>query len=846
MSATAFAVHLKTLYQQAGEPTYALLIRQGEQQKPPVRLTNSSIGDWLTGTSTPNEGLPVRFLLEYLRAKAEQKGHRVPPLQWWLDLRKRAWKETHPDRGGRPSAKSGSEPTQEPLGPMISEVTDPFALEVHPAIEPLQSVMEMNLPTLPAYIEREHDVQLRGVVEQAAAGQSRVAVLVGGSSTGKTRACWEAVQALPDEWRLWHPLEPDRPDAVVDALGSIGPCTVVWLNETQHYLLTPGSKLGDRVAAGFRELLRSPDRGPVLVLGAVWPEYWATLTTPPTPGQNDPHAQARALLRGTGIPVADSFEGTALDELRVKALSDPRLAEALARGEGGRITQYLAGAPALLERYQNAPAAAKALIEAAMDARRLGHSLALSRVLLAEAASGYLTDTEWDNLGEEWLDEALTYTSSPCHGIRGPITRIRPRPRHPTPTEPHYRLADYLEEHGRAARRTARVPVELWDALTVHAAVRDTPQIAHEAERRGLYRYAYQLAARATAVGNPEAMLITADLLDRVGRIEEAVAFYKRVVERSSDKDLSIYAMSMAEHRLVGEGHTEEAITWLEELAKIGNVDAAEAADRLREAPQVDEKLIEFYRGKVEESGEGVAEALAFYERVSTSGESQRLRQAADDMKWGGQVQEAYMLHDKAVKAGDVDALQIANERIIQIGRTVRHTREDGQDLLETAEALNCAGRTYESTSFYQRAAEAGNFGCLRTAARRMAAERRAEEALTWLHGLAEAGNRHAQELVANQREWQNWAERADRLVGWACGLADSGFADAFRVAASELVEVGRIEAALTTYMRGAEAADRRSLIAAADLLKRGGRFEEGERLSRFGIEPGGRIAEPW
>ncbi|GGV52424.1 hypothetical protein [Streptomyces spectabilis] len=67
MIATAFAVHLKTLYQQAGEPTYALLIRQGQQQKPPVKLTNSSIGDWLTGRSTRNDGSPIRISVMFPR-----------------------------------------------------------------------------------------------------------------------------------------------------------------------------------------------------------------------------------------------------------------------------------------------------------------------------------------------------------------------------------------------------------------------------------------------------------------------------------------------------------------------------------------------------------------------------------------------------------------------------------------------------------------------------------------------------------------------------------------------------------------------------------------------------------
>jgi hypothetical protein len=51
---------------------------------------------------------------------------------------------------------------------------------------------------------------------------------------------------------------------------SIGPHTVVWLIEAQHYLLPEPASLGERVAAALRELLRGLDpdrsRGPVLIL----------------------------------------------------------------------------------------------------------------------------------------------------------------------------------------------------------------------------------------------------------------------------------------------------------------------------------------------------------------------------------------------------------------------------------------------------------------------------------------------------------------------------------------------------------------------------------------------------
>ena len=48
---------------------------------------------------------------------------------------------------------------------------------------------------LPAYVPRDHDAELAAVVTARRPGTSQMAVLVGGSSTGKTRACWEAATA---------------------------------------------------------------------------------------------------------------------------------------------------------------------------------------------------------------------------------------------------------------------------------------------------------------------------------------------------------------------------------------------------------------------------------------------------------------------------------------------------------------------------------------------------------------------------------------------------------------------------------------------------------------------------
>jgi hypothetical protein len=332
-----------------------------------------------------------------------------------------------------------------------------------------------------------------------------MAVLVGGSSTGKTRTCWEALELLRGQqppWRLCHPIDPPPAAAALRELPFIGPRTVLWLNEAQHYL-DAGNGQGERVAAGIRELLRDPSRAPVLVLATLWPEAWSTLTAHPPLGP-DPHDQARKLLTGRHIAVPGAF--TSDQMRRLAGTGDGRLAAAAAGAQDREVTQFLAGARELLARYQNAPPGAKALIDAAMDASRLGIRQALPLTFLEAAAPGYPTIIEYDQLAEDsdWLTEALRYTAAPCKGVRGPLTRTSSRASHTVGYGPEeaYRLADYLDQHGRVARSGRVPPGEFWTAAAAFADSRELGALASAARRRGLLLIAARLRKQAAARGD--------------------------------------------------------------------------------------------------------------------------------------------------------------------------------------------------------------------------------------------------------------------------------------------------------------------------------------------------------
>ncbi|MGW2785916.1 hypothetical protein ACWC3X_32480 [Streptomyces populi] len=126
--------------------------------------------------------------------------------------------------------------------------------------------------------------------------------------------------------------------------------------------------------------------------------------------------------------------------------------------DGGRVTQDLAGAPELLRRYEQASPAARALL----DVRRLGVGLNLPQAFLTDAVPGYLSQSDYDQLTDDWAERAYAELAELVHGKQAPLRRAIPRPpqRPPVPSTdaespvppsagPVFRLADYLEQHGR-------------------------------------------------------------------------------------------------------------------------------------------------------------------------------------------------------------------------------------------------------------------------------------------------------------------------------------------------------------------------------------------------------------
>lgn len=478
-------------------------------------IHDQAVGRWLKGT--PPRSTSSDQVVEVVKVLSKWAGEDCDT-RYWLKL----LEDAQP-----PKDRSGSAA----LGLPINQI-DPFKVGVRRPVSLSPAPVNDGQLRLTTYVPREHDEALRAVIAAAEGGKNRLAVLVGEVSTGKTRALWESVQALPSRWRLWHPIDSIE---LIEGLDTIQPHTVVWLNDAHLYLDPRDEKQSEHVAARLRRLLRQP--GPLLLLGTLWSAYAHRLTSAGPTGDLIPHPQVAELLADSAaslITVPPAFTAQQLWAVRTAAKTDRRLRFAHKHAEGGRIMQVLSGIPFLIQRCDQAPEAARAVIEAAFDLYRYGHGQDLPRSLLEAAASSYLGEDQRAMIPEDWFAAALTYTEEPCRGVPGPVTPYRKQPN--GAATPTYRLAHVLQHLALYVPDRDLPSTGFWDAVATHAHTpADQVAIAREAELRGRYSHAATLYEEAAKAGHGEAWQRLVDLLEMLGYKEKATA----IAQRSGDPEVA-------------------------------------------------------------------------------------------------------------------------------------------------------------------------------------------------------------------------------------------------------------------------------------------------------------------
>ncbi|MER5274358.1 hypothetical protein ABT025_01230 [Streptomyces sp. NPDC002809] len=459
---------------------------------------------WADWAQEPPPGRELRNLLE--KARDEQARERRTP--------------------------SEEQPDEESVSDLTAE-----QLEVHAA--PLPAAQHRMLPALSPYLSRDLDAEVRTRIREALSGRSSaLLVLTGESSTGKTRALYEAVREVAPKQPLLRPATAqDLLSLLAD--GTVRPGTVLWLNEFQR-ILYDGE--GERAAAQLR-LFLDRHQG-VAAVATLWQNpYWQELTAQGRP--RDPHPHARALLIGAHahrIRVPGELSPEERDQWRRLAEhhGDDRLKYAERAGaQDGRIVQHLSGGPELLDAYLSGPGDhftrhEHALVTAALDAHRFGHTAPLPAALLAQAADGTLAPHH-RAAREDWAAPLLDALAGGERedgtrtDIRCTLTPLRAR-RDAAGSPPLYEPTDYLRQHVPGVRVDQAGSAALWKALCRHTTdVAVLEGLQKSAWERGLFRYALDLDRKAALAGSGHALI---RIVERTATHPAAGAFSRWAAEQ--------------------------------------------------------------------------------------------------------------------------------------------------------------------------------------------------------------------------------------------------------------------------------------------------------------------------
>jgi hypothetical protein len=592
-------------------------------------------------------------------------------------------------------------------------------------------------PDLPAFVERDRGPQISSWMRRAREDGGFL-VLVGDSSVGKTRLLYEtAREVLPD----FAVLAPDLGDS--DLVNSIAAGAwpqkglIVWLDELQRFLdgpyRTPGS--APITAAAVRHLLDAP--APVVMLGTMWPEHarqlLATEPDPHVPGQRLRYPAAADILgdRRVRQETLTSFSGTEREAAGTLSTADPRLAKALADRDYN-VTEVLAGAPQLVARYEQAPEEQRAVLNAAVDARRVGIQAPLAGTLLSAAARGYLSTLHPD---DTWFPPALaelTRHDRPHDHSTAPLIPVLSEKKDEVAG---YAVADYLLQHLGRQRRSSLLPAATWQALIDHTRGHDDlVRLAVLADRRLLYRYAEPLYQGLADTGDTYAAHRLADMLaNRNGPAEQITAAFQVLIDAGREYDANLWL----------DGATYRSI--IKRLGERGREDVAATvlrawADRGNEAAAGD-----------------WAQTLVKQNRTD---QADSISRAAVD---AGQAEVVESWFKQLMAQDNVDHAMAVLRAFAAAGGVRKAAHSDS---LDPWLARNCCIRTGRSASRHPGGPSGGRTYVIEGWFKRLAQQGRTDDAMTILRVITDAGGydsaRALADLLADQGNIGELQTRAD------------------------------------------------------------------------------------
>ena len=653
-------------------------------------------------------------------------------------------------------------PTRKGKFRLVEEVTDRALLGIHEAIPlPAGTAAELGLSEdLPLYVPRDVDSDLRTAL-QAASRTGGFMLLVGPAAAGKTRCAYEALRSVLPRWQFLMPGDAPTLNELV-AGGADLQKSVVWLDEIQRFLTGP-----DRLTALTMRRLLADTAHPVVLIGTVWPDVYDRLRSVVSGGRegigegfDSNSREVLELARRFSLGAMSEGEWARAEEL---SPADPRIAQASRHRGHAELTQLLSAAPELVQRWeQGDDPFGKAVISAAVAARRCGHPETIPSATLKALSEEYLTGLNRAAAGDTWFLQALEWACRPVHNSGG-IAPLHAYGKAVGAVD-GYQVSDLLVDHASASAVGTGVSISFWGRLIDVATPQACFDIGYGALHADMNTQARSAWERVVEAGDStedqvaatKTMFNLAGLLETEGDVEGARTWYTRAAEAGHSM-----AMNNLGFLLRGEGDVEGARLWWIRGAEAGETKAMNNLGRL-----------------LSEDGD-LGSARMWWTRGAEAGDANAMASLGVLLQGEGDAEGARTWFGRVAEAGDTNAMA-------------------GLGLLLQEEGDAEGARTW-----FALAAEAGDTNAMVCLGALLRGEGDVEGARTWYTRAAEAGDTNAMNslgaLVAR-------AEDYDAAHMWWTRSAEAGDADAMLGLGALAELMGDVEGARTWYTRAAEA----------------------------------------
>ncbi|MFJ8138785.1 tetratricopeptide repeat protein [Streptomyces sp. NPDC096013] len=837
-----------------------------------VGIAPTTVGDWFRGSRFPQRIDGILIIVSALRQQAISRGLSADAIGDLLDEDK--WRDLHRSEATRRArtVATGTARSQalrllsEGDAERIAKLPDPprpflrwtpKSLGIHPAVKDAHDETIEDF-VLPSYVPRAHDAELlRELLSIKSKETASLLIVRGGSCSGKTRTAYEALKSAMPEWNLIYPKSVDSLLAALNC-DAVQRETILWLDDAHHFLL---HEKGEEVAAALRRLLEHD--GPLVIMATLWTMHHRLLVTPPSDAsERDKNANSRELLKqGSRIDVPPAFGDVDLRSLHKQAIKDRSLSLA-ARNHSGSVTQFLAAAPDLLDHYEQADGVeglcGKAVISAAIDARRLGIIGPIPKYFIKAAAPGYMADDVRSRCNPEtWFDDALSYATQLIKGVASAFVSV-PHPTDVGSLPDVVELADYLDYYGQANRTYAVPPTSFWAAAKSLEDTDHLMALANAAQDRHRLKNAYMLYGEAARRGNIEAMRRVAFLREDSGNADEAEVLRHQAAEKGSVfalRDLArakeIAGDSEGAEKLARQAISEENYpTSLWEIAvlrlRAGNMDSARSLLKEAELAGSIEAAMDIFRLAIEEDDLQLAEEIL--DSMSHEDYADMICELAYELKDKGKIELAEKLFRRAADLGDLWALgEIAiirkdNGRRGEARKIFSDLSEAGEKsfLIELGRMSEEDGRIAEAELLYISAAIENSFEAPFELARLLDETGRKGEADRIVSVYAETGNFSPLMDLARLRKSSGDRQGEIDLLRVALDLGNSV---ALSIMASNCEEVGDLFGAEEYATRAANGGYSYALL---NLAKKYKSQDKWRRILVYGLESDGSVSEAW